>query len=236
MKNKLFVITLLLFFFIFLQTSLFSQILTERFDYNTLHWPIGDDENAKFELKDGFYTIDRKIDQSGSKVYLPILIDYSKDFTIETIIRHDSGRNDAGYGLLWDMVIDNNNYYAFDISDNGYYRIAQCIDGQWTELTPWTTCEFIYPGDLSNSLLIRKHGNEYYFVINNKIIDMHELESLGGEEVGFSVYLKQKVSIDKLDIQYVDPDWIIEKLEKFKELNQPNATEDFLNALEELGF
>ena len=65
---------------------------------------------------------------------------------------------------------------------------------------------------------------------------MHELELLGGEEVGFSVYLKQKISIDKLDIEYVDPDLNIDKFERFKELNQPNATEDFLNALEELGF
>jgi hypothetical protein len=235
MKNKLFVFILLILYLVFIHAQLLSQVLTERFDWNTLHWPTQDDEYAKIEFKDGFYTIEHKIDESGYTIYRPIGIDYNRDLTIETVIEHVSGRDDAGYGLLLDMV-DGNNYYAFDIAANGYYRIAQCINNEWTDLTPWTQCDHIKTGNLFNTLLVRKHGNEYYFVINNKIIDMHELELLGGEEVGFSVYLKQKISIDKLDIEYVDPDLNIDKLEKFKELNQPNATEDFLNALEELGF
>ncbi len=232
MKNKIFVFALFILSLIFIQTQLFSQVMTENFENNTLQWPIQDDDYVKIELTDGYYSIEHKIDESGWTIYYPVQIDSARDFTIQTVIRHDTGRNDAGYGLLWDMI-DGSNYYAFDITDNGYYRIAQCIDGEWTDLTPWTICEHIYKGDLFNTLLIRKHNNEYYFIINNKIIDMHELALLGGSEVGFSVYLKQKVSVDELNIEYVDPNEHIKELNKFKELNPPDSTQDLLDWIEE---
>jgi len=232
MKKFFFIISLFTIIFIFTNSNAHSQILTEQFDYNVRQWPIEDNEYIKTYIEDGIYVFEHKKDEAGWFIFYPVKIDTSRDYTIETILMHIDGRNDYGYGLVWDMV-DDYTYYAFDITDNGYYRISKNIHDNWTNLTEWTFCDKIYTENASNTLLIRKHGDEYYFVINNNIIDMHTLPFLGGSNVGFMVYRNQKIGIDKLDIDYVDPELNVEKLEEFKALNESNDADDFLEVIEE---
>ena len=230
MKKCFFVICIISISFLFTNNPAHSLVMTERFEYNTRHWPILDDETIKTEIVDEVYIIENKLDEGGRYIYNSVEIDTSRDYVIEVVLNHLSGHEDYGFGLIWDMK-DGSNYHAFDITDNGYYRIAKMENDEWSNLTSWTALEQINTSGGSNTLVVRKHGNEYYFIINNSIIDMHELEPFWGDKVGFMVYMKQKIGVDKLDIIYVDPDKNIDKLEEFKRLTQPQDA--FLDAMED---
>ena len=65
-----------------------------------------------------------------------------RNFEAEITLYQISGHDDRGYGFIWDLV-DESNYYAFDITDDGYYRIGKAVNGEWYDVIKWTTSDCI---------------------------------------------------------------------------------------------
>lgn len=58
------------------------------------------------------------------------LLELDKDFVIKTSIAHISGVDYEGFGLLWGLQ-DLNNYFSFNVTAGGHYRVNQETDGEW---------------------------------------------------------------------------------------------------------
>lgn len=185
-----------------------ENIFIEDFDNNYNEWHIVDDEYAETSLSNGNYVFEHKIDESGYYVYYPVYIDTDTNFEIETTLYQIRGHDDRGYGLNWGMD-DGNNYYTFDITDNGYYRVSKSEDGEWYDLIDWTESEHIETFGWKNTLLLQKVDNLYNFYINGKFVNSIGFQPFFGNYLGYEIWLKQKIAVDNLYVRYLGSQSII---------------------------
>lgn len=201
---------LIFFFFNFLCPDLVSaeDIFIEDFLTNNNNWPIEDGEYAKTSILNDTYVFEYKKDESGYHVYYPLYIDMNRDFEIVVTLYQISGHDDRGYGLIWDMI-DDSNYYAFDISDNGYYRVSKSEYGDWYDLIDWTESDYINTYGSKNTLLLKKIGDRCDFYINGKFVNSIDYKPLWGDYIGFDMWLKQKIAIESVKVGYIGEKKII---------------------------
>ena len=207
-NSKIYLAIFCLFIFIAPVVLSAEDIFIEDFHGNQNEWPIVDDEYARTSIINGTYVFEYKMDESGYYVYYPAYIDTDKNFEIETTLYQISGHDDRGYGLRWGME-DDDNYYTFDITDNGYYRVSKTEDGEWYDIVDWTESEHINTYGGKNTLLLQKAGNLYNFYINGSYMNSIDFQPFFGNEVGYEVWLKQKIAIENLYVRYLDSSNII---------------------------
>lgn len=92
------------------------------------------------------------------------------------------GPNLNSYGLIYGGQNDEN-YYAFRISDSGSYRIAKLVQGQWQDLIPWTKTAAIHQGGV-NELALFLDGAQMYACVNGQLVGMTSDATLQPGRVG----------------------------------------------------
>lgn len=81
-----------------------------------------------------------------------------------------SGPHDNEYGVLIRMQ-DDQNFYAFSISGDGYARAARYDGGTWTVLGPdWTPHQSILQGAATNRLELVAAGTRFDFRVNGESV------------------------------------------------------------------
>ncbi|MBN2016627.1 MAG: tetratricopeptide repeat protein [Candidatus Cloacimonetes bacterium] len=205
MKKSACIWVLIFFFFNFLYPDLASAeaIFIEDFLTNNNNWPIEEDEYAKTSIVNGTFIFEYKMDESGYHVFYPVEIDRGRDFEIAITLYQISGHDDRGYGLIWDIV-DDSNYYSFEISDNGYYRVGKAVAGEWIDVIGWTESEYINTFGGKNTLAVAKLGDTYMFFINKNYVNLTDVQPLWGDYLGFDIWLKQKIAIESLEVSYIE--------------------------------
>jgi len=94
-----------------------------------------------------------------------------------------SGADDVEYGIVWGR--DNENFYYFKVTPDGWYRIGWKRNGDWQDSpVPWTQCEDIYPGAQINTLWVMARGGRATVYINGKEREFFELLMTGPWEIG----------------------------------------------------
>jgi hypothetical protein len=68
------------------------------------------------------------------------------NFEIEVDARQVEGPIDNDFGVLVRYQSDDNNFYWFQISSDGYYSVDLLEDGEWVSLVPWTESSTINQG------------------------------------------------------------------------------------------
>lgn len=96
-------------------------------DFSAKTWP----ESEKLYYRDNKYHIFNK--ESDWYTWETMSVG---DCIIEAETEFIDGQNDAGYGLLFRMK-DTNNFYLFDITQNGYFRVEKKLDGKYINLIQW---------------------------------------------------------------------------------------------------
>ena len=61
---------------------------------------------------------------------------------------------------------DNDNYYYFHVSHNGYYKLGKRLDGQWVNLIEWTASADVYPRE--NVLEVECLGSDITLRVNER--------------------------------------------------------------------
>lgn len=87
------------------------------------------------------------------------------DFTISVEAAKESGPDDGDYGVIL-RQIDDNNYYRFRISGDGYYGFDKLQNGNWMELVPLNKSDAIHKGKASNLIKVDCNGNRFAFSVN----------------------------------------------------------------------
>jgi len=102
--------------------------------------------------------------------FWPIDKTASLDSVVTATVTQESGPSQNEMALIcrWQ---DNANSIAFAISGEGQYRIVQTLNGQTTELIPWSNSAFIQTGEgATNDLQATCNGSDLTFVVNGETL------------------------------------------------------------------
>lgn len=106
-------------------------------------------------------------------------------YRIETQAWKVGGPDMNNYGLLFGGE-NERNYLTFRISDSGSYKVAKLVEGQWTDLVPWTQTPFVHRGAV-NFLGLRVDGTEITVCLNGQALSSVSDPTLESGWLGIAV-------------------------------------------------
>ncbi|MCF7911455.1 MAG: hypothetical protein K9M99_02925 [Candidatus Cloacimonetes bacterium] len=184
------------------QDSKQGIILREDFNNNNYNWDLFNDESGKAEIRDGKFYYEGKDASGNLHIFNSDLTTQNLDqYVIETSIQHVSGVNEYAIGLIFG-VKDGNNYYTFDITNNGYFRITKYEDGDHKKVLEWSSSDALNI-DKPNKLTIIKFSTVYYFAVNDELVTMLGEQTLQGFKLGFNVFNAQAFEADYIELRHI---------------------------------
>jgi tetratricopeptide (TPR) repeat protein len=125
------------------------------------------------------------------------------DFMVEVEATQVSGPNDNGYGLLFRLQ-DEQHFYRFDVSGDGFYLLSRRLENQWVTLIDWTASPFIHKGQATNRLKVICQGSQISLYVNNRhLTDFSDVSYSHGDIGLFAGTLSQggvHISFDNLKV------------------------------------
>jgi hypothetical protein len=89
------------------------------------------------------------------------------DLTVQT--RQVAGDDDNSYGIIFRWR-DVDNFYRFEISGDGYYRLSKTEAGHTENITQWIPSEVIRTGQAANLIEIVAQEDTFTFYINGQLM------------------------------------------------------------------
>ncbi len=97
---------------------------------------------------------------------------YFDDFDLRVQSKAVAGPLDNGFGVVF-RVQDQNNYYLFLISSDGYYQVRRRVDGEEKLLSDWIPSSLVNQGlDVSNEIRVVAQGDTFHFYINGERVEL----------------------------------------------------------------
>lgn len=104
---------------------------------------------------------------------------YFSDFDLQVVSRFAlgpvGGSLDDGFGVIFRLQkkqsasIDDDEFYLFQISNDGFYRVARRLNGETIDLSAWIDTPIINQGvEVENKLRVLARENEFSFYINDE--------------------------------------------------------------------
>ncbi|MDH4208722.1 MAG: tetratricopeptide repeat protein, partial [Anaerolineae bacterium] len=125
------------------------------------------------------------------------------DFMVEVEAIQVSGPNDNGYGLLFRFQ-DDQHFYRFDISGDGFYLLSKRSEDQWMTLVDWTASPFIHKGQATNRIKVICQGSQMSLYVNDRhLTDFSDVSYSHGDIGLFAGTLSQggvHISFDNLKV------------------------------------
>jgi hypothetical protein len=160
-----------------------------------LIWPSYGTSHA--EIKDGVYEIS-PAPGNGFLATRPISLHETENFTIECRLRKRGGPDSYFYGLVWGAR-DEDNFYNFALTGNGRLAVTKKQNGSfYNYLDPPLFSPHVHQGDASNTLSVRKEGNQIEFLVNGHSVYSAVFDPFFGPSVGFITYNGVQISIEDL--------------------------------------
>lgn len=101
------------------------------------------------------------------------------DFDLSVQASPVDGPINNGYGVIFrfqnkgNASSDDDNYYVFVVSSDGYYQVVRSLDGQQKELSNWIPSPFVNQGlGVTNLLRIVAVGDHFQFYINGQLVQL----------------------------------------------------------------
>ena len=110
------------------------------------------------------------------------------DFVVEVDARQVEGPVDNNFGILVRHQPDDENFYWFQISADGYYSVDLYRAGQWVTLEEWQTSDAILTGvGVTNHLSLVCSGEEFTFYANDTQLTTVRDRSFPSGNIGLAV-------------------------------------------------
>ena len=106
------------------------------------------------------------------------------DFEMEVEATPQSADTDITYGIIF-RYVDDNNYYRFDVSPDGFFLVTKFENGEWHTLVDWTASDAINTGQTTNVLKVSAFGNEITVFANGQELSRITDDSFSGGNFGF---------------------------------------------------
>jgi hypothetical protein len=106
------------------------------------------------------------------------------DFYLEVDAFHVTGPLDNEFGVVF-RYQDDENFYLFATSSDGYYTVQKMEAGEWSELIEWADAEAINQGEAAgNTLGVLADGSRITVSINGELVGAVEDESFASGQIG----------------------------------------------------
>ncbi len=152
--------------------------LRDDFDPPYTAWVRFDTEGgAVYALQGELYLEDRG---QGIAVYTPLMKEQYRDVTVSVQMRHVQGAINNWMGVMCRQQ-DEENYYLFAISADGYYLILRVEDGEPTPLTGPQASDVILTGRAANTLEARCRGTSLSLRVNDTLLVTRVDDALSAE-------------------------------------------------------
>ena len=184
-----------------------TPILIDNFDKNSNGWAETSFEEGDFAIKDGFYEFEHKRTRGAWTNAINIEIPIDKNYEIVASIKTVKSLDTRNFGLVWGKD-DDGNQYEFTINRNGEYSIEKQENYERIPMAyqRWIVSSAIKEGDEAiNELKIVRTGLELAFYINNTKVHVLRHPKFYGNQIGFKVNANQKIAIDFLKINSIEP-------------------------------
>jgi hypothetical protein len=110
-----------------------------------------------------------------------------RDFAVEVDARAVEGPLDNNLGILVRYQDDNENFYWFQISSDGYFAVDRLAGDEWVTVSDWQASEAIQQGlGVTNRLQVRCSGDEFTFSVNDTYLDTVTDSTLGSGNIGLA--------------------------------------------------
>jgi len=149
-------------------------------------WEPADLHDFKSQIIPGKGLMVKTKTNNGFAKLIPLEINISNNFSIETIINFKAGAKTSAQGLIYGHK-DWDNYCYFYLSANGYYRIGVISDGFIFEYAKWTQSDYINRDYAINIITINKTDNKIFFSINGQTVASRDFHSYKGNNIGFYI-------------------------------------------------
>jgi hypothetical protein len=175
------------------------SVFKESFDNNANSW-ITDNNYVAGSIKNGSYVIRCKNFQNSTGLsYRPVKLDYNRDFEIEASFRIIKGTG----GLLFGMT-DKYDHYRIELTDKKEVLVVKNTISKSKNEILFTSSDNQYVNQgTPNKISVIKANKTYYFYINENLIKELSNIKTEGNQVGFNVGLDSEVSVDYLNISYL---------------------------------
>ena len=202
LKNILFLFLLVPFTFLG-QTSTSNYIYQEEFNSKG-NWPTGNNDNRELTVRSGKYYFSHKREEKSWRVSTAEFnLKTYKDFELETSIQKISGVDNFGVTFMYDFK-DANNYRELGITTSGYFRVAESVNGTYTNIKGWTESSNVKKGNFATNILkVSKKGNTVTFYINGSYVYSMSHKSFMGKKMAINIYRKQKIAINYIRAKQV---------------------------------
>lgn len=160
-----------------------ETLLIDDFSDEDGGWPVGEESASRFYYDDGEYYIE--IFKSNFTAWASSG-DSWDDVVIDVDARQVSGPDDNQYGLFC-RYQDNDNFYEFDISGDGFYAIYLQKDGEYQSLKKWTATSAIRQGEATNHLTAICDGDRLALWVNGEFVAEVFDDSLSEGEIALAI-------------------------------------------------
>ncbi len=118
------------------------------------------------------------------------------DFDYQIEGRKLGGPDNNSYGVVY-RFLDENNFYTFEVSSDGFYVINRFENGEWISLTDWKSSPLVNTGFGTNVVEVEGIGSLYKFYINGVLVETLSDDAFSGGTIGVIVssYSEPDVSV-----------------------------------------
>lgn len=175
------------------QVEVLETMYSEEFEAPPQDWGTGeiDDEYASLDRQvvDGMYRWEATAKQGFVQVELadpPVELPQGQ-FQYSTSIKVESSSGDVAFGLLF-RAQDLDNFYYFQVINNGHYAVFALVDNEWQAMIESTPTRLLQDG-MYNTLTVVGDGTSYEFQINDYVVNEIEDDRFGGGNIGLAMEL-----------------------------------------------
>ena len=105
------------------------------------------------------------------------------DFSLEVEAHLVDGAGEGQYGLIF-REEDGDNFYMFNISHNGMYKLRKQVDDEWQNIIEWTESSHVRTGTSTNHLRVVCRGSEITMYVNGHYLDTVTDHSFSAGKLG----------------------------------------------------
>jgi len=183
------------------------EILYEE-DFNSeTDWFVGETENRSWWIEGGEYHVLLKTEDYPTGSWRSSAGPFG-DFQLDVDTEQVTGPDDNGYGVQFRMQ-DENTYYRFRISGDGWARFDKAIGGTINIIKPWVRTDLIRQGNATNHISIIANGSSFTFYINGSELYTVTDTAIASGSLGFQAAMftspgQTHIAFDNLIIQAVE--------------------------------
>jgi len=157
----------------------------DDFSFSGSGWAQASKEDVEYDYEGGEYYIENK---KYDWVFWTVNRNagWFDDFALEIDARLVSGPKETHYGLLFRHQ-DNDNFYFFRVSGDGYYSVDKQLDDRWKTIQRKRQSDFIEEGNSTNHLKVVCKGSQIVVYVNGYHLATFTDDSFHGGYVAIAV-------------------------------------------------